>query len=148
MKQICGDRWALIGDAGRFVDPIFSSGVSIAMNGARLLTADIIRAHAAGGDYGRASFATFEQTLRWGTRNWYDFITLYYRLNILFTKFIKDPRYRNDVLKLLQGDVYDEETPQVLREMKAIVTSVEQNPKHPLHQMLGTLTCAEFKPSF
>ena len=148
MKQICGDRWALIGDAGRFVDPIFSSGVSIAMNGARLLCADIIKAHEAGGDYSRASFAKFEQTLRWGTRNWYDFITLYYRLNILFTIFIKDPKYRTDILKLLQGDVYDEETPQVLREMKNVVASVESNPKHPLHKMLGDLTCAEFKPSF
>ncbi len=148
MKQICGDRWALIGDAGRFVDPIFSSGVSIAMNGARLLTADIIKAHKEGGNYNKKSFANFEQTLRWGTRNWYDFITLYYRLNFLFTMFIKDPKYRTDVLKLLQGDVYDEETPQVLHEMKKIVKSVEEDPKHPLHNMLGTLTCAEFKPSF
>ena len=31
MKEICGDRFALIGDAARFVDPIFSSGVSVAL---------------------------------------------------------------------------------------------------------------------
>ncbi len=147
MKQICGDRWALVGDAGRFVDPIFSSGVSIALNGARLLQADIIRA-ATQGTYEKSSFDVFEKTLRWGTRNWYDFITLYYRLNILFTMFIQDKRYRLDVLKLLQGDVYDEETPAVLRKMKAIVDSVEQNPRHPLHKSLGGLTCKAFQPSF
>ena len=43
-----------------------------------------------------------------GTKNWYDFITVYYRLNVLFTYFINDPKYRLDVLKLLQGDVYDD----------------------------------------
>lgn len=147
MKQVAGDRWALVGDAGRFVDPIFSSGVSIALNGARLATADIIRA-AEKSDYRRPSFETFERTLRWGTRNWYDFITMYYRLNVLFTMFIQDPRYRIDVLKLLQGDVYDEETPEVLRKMKDIVTSVEQNPNHVWHKLLGDLTCSAFKPSF
>lgn len=32
--QICGDRFAMVGDAARIVDPIFSSGVSIALSGA------------------------------------------------------------------------------------------------------------------
>ena len=30
MNQITGDNWIMVGDAGRFVDPIFSTGVSIA----------------------------------------------------------------------------------------------------------------------
>ena len=55
------------------------------------------------------SFSDFETKLRRGTKNWYDFITVYYRLNVLFTYFIGDHSYRLDVLKLLQGDVYDEE---------------------------------------
>jgi hypothetical protein len=55
--------------------------------------------------------------MRRGVKNWYDFICLYYRLNVLFTHFIRDPRYRLDVLKLLQGDVYDE-GPVVLEEMR------------------------------
>ena len=36
MKQICGDNLIIIGDAARFVDPIFSSGVSVALNSARI----------------------------------------------------------------------------------------------------------------
>ena len=57
--------------------------------------------------------------MRRGTKNWYEFITVYYRLNVLFTAFILDPRYRLDVLKLLQGDVYDEEAPGALAAMRA-----------------------------
>ena len=44
MKQICGDRFVMIGDAARFVDPIFSTGVSIALNSARFASRDIIEA--------------------------------------------------------------------------------------------------------
>jgi FADH2 O2-dependent halogenase len=69
-------------------------------------------------------------------------------LNILFTAFINDPRYRLDVLKLLQGDVYDEEEPPVLKRMRDIVQAVEQNPDHVWHNMLGDLTGNAFKPVF
>src|SRR5579884_4262555 len=113
MKEICGDNYLLVGDAARFVDPIFSTGVSIALNSARFASADILQA-AESGDFRKESFQTFESTLRCGTRNWYEFISVYYRLNVLFTAFVQDPRYRLDVLKLLQGDVYDDEAPAVL----------------------------------
>jgi FADH2 O2-dependent halogenase len=143
MKQITGDRVMLIGDAARFVDPIFSTGVSIALTCSRFGHKDVLAALESG-DFGRDSFATYEQTLRQGTRNWYRFISVYYRLNVLFTAFIRDPRYRLDVLKLLQGDVYDEAEPPVLRKMRAIVRAVESNPEHVWHPLLGDLTANAF----
>ncbi len=147
MKQICGDNFVLVGDAGRFVDPVFSTGVSIALNSARFASHDILLA-AEKGDFRKQSFQTFEDTLRRGTKNWYEFISVYYRLNVLFTAFIQDERYRLDVLKLLQGDVYDEDDPEVLRKMKQIVSEVEQNEKHIWHSCLGELTSNAFKPVF
>ncbi len=147
MKQICGDNFVLVGDAARFVDPIFSTGVSIALNSARFASADIIRA-AHTGNFSKASFQNFESTLRRGTRNWYEFISIYYRLNVLFTAFVQDPRYRLDVLKLLQGDVYDEDEPHVLQIMKNMVQQVEQNEMHIWHHYLSDLTASEFKPAF
>lgn len=147
MKQICGDNFVLVGDAARFVDPIFSTGVSIALNSARFASHDIIQA-AKKQDFRKSSFATYESTLRRGTKNWYEFISVYYRLNVLFTAFVQDERYRVDVLKLLQGDVYDEDDPQVLKKMKNIVRQVEQNDKHIWHRYLGDLTSNAFLPSF
>jgi FADH2 O2-dependent halogenase len=147
MQQITGDNWLMVGDAGRFVDPIFSTGVSIALNSARFATPDILAALQSG-NYKRESFANYEATLRRGTRNWYNFITVYYRLNVLFTAFIRDPRYRLDVLKLLQGDVYDEAEPEVLTKMRDMVAEVERNEHHPWHKLLGDLTNHAFAPSF
>jgi len=147
MKQICGDNFVLVGDAARFVDPIFSTGVSIALNSARFASRDILQA-AETGDFSRKSFQTYETTLRRGTKNWYEFISVYYRLNLLFTAFVIDPRYRLDVLKLLQGDVYDEDEPAVLKKMKQIVREVEQNEQHLWHRYLGDLTADAFKDTF
>jgi FADH2 O2-dependent halogenase len=145
MQHIAGDGWVMVGDAGRFVDPIFSTGVSIALNSSRFVHTDILAALETG-DTSRAAFANYEATLRRGTRNWYNFITVYYRLNVLFTAFIRDPRHRLDVLKLLQGDVYDEEEPEVLVRMRALVAAVESNPTHAFHKLLGDLTADAFKP--
>jgi FADH2 O2-dependent halogenase len=147
MRQITGDRFVLLGDAARFVDPIFSSGVSVALNSARLACRDIVEAVAAD-DFSQARFAMYEKTIRNGVRNWYEFISVYYRLNILFTTFVADPRYRLDVLRLLQGDLYDEEEPEVLRVMREAVTAVEEDPSHLWHSYLGTLRVPVLAQSF
>lgn len=147
MTKIVDDRVMLIGDAGRFVDPIFSTGVSIALNSARFAHKDVLRAMETG-DFRASTFQPFEDTIRRGTKNWHEFITVYYRLNVLFTAFVQDPRYRLQVLKLLQGDVYDEEAPDVLTRMREIVTTVERNERHVWHKLLNDLTANAFAPSF
>lgn len=138
MRRIADDGMVLIGDAARFVDPIFSSGVSVAMNSARFAAQDIIAA-AEAGDFRRERFETYVDTLRRGVSSWYDFISIYYRLNILFTAFIDDPRYRNDVIRMLQGDVYDGEEPPALTAMREFVAAVEADPDHLWHDRLGNL---------
>ncbi|WP_217166211.1 NAD(P)/FAD-dependent oxidoreductase [Streptomyces sp. AC512_CC834] len=137
LTQISDDSLVMIGDAARFVDPIFSSGVSVALNSARMACADIVAAHKAG-DFRQERFDTYVGKLRAACGIWYEFISIYYRLNILFTAFVQDPRYRLDVLKMLQGDVYDGE-PKALAAMREIVEAVENDPDHLWHKYLGTL---------
>jgi len=48
--RLAGDGWVVIGDAGAFLDPVFSSGVHLAMTGAR----DASRAAARALSRGRA----------------------------------------------------------------------------------------------
>jgi len=144
MKQLAGDRYLLVGDAGRFVDPIFSTGVSIALNSSRFAHKNVLAALEKN-DFSRESFSEFENKIRLGTKNWYEFISVYYRLNVLFTYFVGDSRYRLDVLKLLQGDVYDDAQPPVLQKMKKMVAEVEGNERHPWHKLLGDLTVDAFR---
>lgn len=143
MKQIVGDRLMMIGDAARFVDPIFSTGVSIALTCSQLGHKDIIKAVETG-NFRRSAFSDYETTLKRGVKNWYNFIRVYYRLNVLFTAFVSDQRYRVDVIQLLQGDVYEEKEPAVLTRMRDIVSAVERNPKHLWHNLLGDVTANAF----
>jgi 1H-pyrrole-2-carbonyl-[peptidyl-carrier protein] chlorinase len=52
------------------------------------------------------------------------------------------------VLKLLQGDMYDEDEPAVLAEMRRIVREVERNDQHIWHKYLGSLTSSTFSEVF
>lgn len=144
MEELTGDNFVLIGDAARFVDPIFSSGVSVALNSARLAKDDILEALDKE-DYSKKAFSDYESTVKEGVRTWYRFITLYYRLNILFTYYLNDDRYRNDLIKLLQGEVYSEDEVDVLDKMEEVVDQVEQDPEHPWHDMLSSLRAQELK---
>ena len=149
MKQFVGDGWALIGDAARFVDPIFSSGVSVALNSARFLFHDIktsLDSKLVDSAFKREHLLKYEKILFNGTKNWYRFITLYYRLNVLFTKFVYSPEYRIDVLKLLSGDVYEDEPLEVLDKMQKFVDDIEQNKNHLLYPLLGDTTINAFNP--
>jgi len=135
MTRFIGNRFLMVGDAARFVDPIFSSGVSMALQSARLASKAIVSSFKKN-DLSESQFLDYERTIKRGCSNWYRFIRLYYRLNVLFTHFIENPKYRLDILKLLQGDVYDSE-PSVLDEMERIVSEVESNPSHIWYSSLG-----------
>lgn len=147
MRQVSGDGFVMIGDAARFVDPIFSSGVSVALNSARMAAQDVIAA-ARAGDFRKHRFANYETKLRRGVNNWYEFISIYYRLNVLFTAFVQDPRYRLDVLKMLQGDVYDEDEPAALVAMREVLKAVESDPNHLWRPFLGELTAPSVRANF
>ncbi len=137
MSSFCGDGYVLLGDAARFVDPIFSSGVSVAMYSAKFASERIARAFETG-DFSAATFAPYETKIKNGVTIWYDFIRLYYKLLPLFTKFIKEPEHRLGLLQLLQGDVYDrKEVPAVLSAMREYVRVVEETPGHLLQPYLS-----------
>ena len=129
MDQFVGDGFLMVGDAARFVDPIFSSGVSVACYSAKFASAEIVRALAAG-DVSRNSLQPYETRLKAGVGIWYEFISLYYKLMHLFSHFITDDRYRLQILQLLQGEVYDREKAGVLDEMRKVIKTVEEAEGH------------------
>jgi len=61
-SQHAGDRWVLVGDAGGFLDPIFSTGVLLAMQSG-MEAAELISAGLKDGNLSRARFAGYERTL-------------------------------------------------------------------------------------
>jgi flavin-dependent dehydrogenase len=138
MKSFVGNGYVMIGDAARFVDPIFSSGVSIALYSAKYAS-ERIRCAFETGDFSEAMFAPFEQKVRGGIGIWYEFIRLYYKLLPLFTHFIQSKEHRLEVLRLLQGEVYDRKDVPVLDAMRAYIKKVEASDNHIFKSHLSSI---------
>ena len=135
MERLVGDGYLMIGDAARFVDPIFSSGVSVAAHSAKFAAARIQYALKIG-DFSEAVLKPYEDKLRRGVDIWYEFIRLYYKLLPLFTLFIQSKQHRLAVLRLLQGEVYDRQEVPVLRAMREFIEEVEKSGNHVFREQL------------
>ncbi|MCI0399379.1 MAG: tryptophan 7-halogenase [Chloroflexi bacterium] len=129
MDTFAGNGFVMIGDAARFVDPIFSSGVSVALYSAKYSFERIQYAFETG-DFSEAALKPYEHKLRAGTEIWYEFIRLYYKLLPLFTYFISSKQHRLEVLRLLQGEVFDRSEVPVLDEMRKYIRTVEASDNH------------------
>jgi flavin-dependent dehydrogenase len=129
MEKFVGDGFMMIGDAARFVDPIFSSGVSVAAHGAKF-AAERIQYALEVGDFSEAILKPYETKLRRGVDIWYEFIRLYYKLLPLFTIFIQSKEHRLAVLRLLQGEVYDRQEVPVLDAMRKFIAEVEKSDRN------------------
>ncbi len=138
MEKFLGNAFLLIGDAARFVDPIFSSGVSVALYSAKFAAEQIQRAFETG-DRSERALKPYEEKLRRGVDIWYEFIRLYYKLLPLFTRFILSRTYRHQVLQLLQGEVYDRQEVPVLEAMRRFVREVESRQDHLLRPALSDI---------
>jgi len=138
MTTFAGNGYVMIGDAARFVDPIFSSGVSVACYSAKFASEQIRKAFETG-DFSEAALKPYEVKLRKGVDIWYEFIRMYYRLLPLFTNFIESKKHRLEVLQLLQGEVYERGEAPVLEAMRKYIESVEQSDNHMLKSQLTAM---------
>jgi len=120
VETIGGPGWLLIGDAQRFVDPIFSSGVDVAVYSATFAF-DAIHAVLAGEEDEAMAFKEYERKVSDGVQAWYDLIALFYKLQNLFTLYVVRKRWREKVIRILQGNLYQPEALQRAREMIEIL---------------------------
>ena len=103
---IVGDRFLAVGDAVAFVDPIFSTGVHIAMQSGELAARAIDEA-LADGRFTAARFTPYQRTIERGLQPFFRFIHKYYEPAFLET-FMR-PRTRfvlHAVLRVLSGGAF------------------------------------------
>jgi len=119
IDQLAGKGWLLVGDALRFVDPIFSTGVDVAAYSASYACDAILASM--NGSSEEAAFAEYARRVSDGVDAWYDLIALFYKLQNLFTLFAVQRRYRENVVRILQGNLYVPESLARAREMISVM---------------------------
>ena len=111
VRDLSGDGWVAVGDAGGFIDPLFSTGAHLAMHGG-FHAADAIDAALTAGDVSRARFQDWEASMRAGSDIFLNIVESFYDgvlSRILFAE-KPHPYIRHVVTSLLAGNVFDEDS--------------------------------------
>src|SRR5215470_749128 len=107
-KHNSGDGFILIGDAYGFLDPIYSSGVLLALKMAEL-AADAIHDAFKHDDFSGERLGQFQSKLDEGIESMRKLVYAFYNEGFSFSQFLrKYPEHRVHVINLLIGDVFRE----------------------------------------
>ena len=129
-RQVVGDGWIMVGDAAGFLDPIYSSGIFLAM-GSAVMAADSIHEALAAGDTSARRLGTFVEPLWSGVEVVYRLIQAFYDPGFSFQEFhSRFPEHRAALIHCLIGDV-------VGRDMGAFLAALATMtpPPAPLHTL-------------
>lgn len=89
-ERIVGEGWALVGDTAGFIDPVFSSGLFLGMNGAFLLAAAIKKGSP-------SAFAGYQREVKHHLETWHEIVDYWYN-GRLFTCFKVGEKLRDTLL--------------------------------------------------
>jgi flavin-dependent dehydrogenase len=104
-----GARYACVGDAACFLDPVFSSGVSLALASADLLAARLAPALEAGREAEPGLMAPVDDQLERAYQVFAALIHRFYNSRFAENIFLSDPpnsQHRRGVISVLSGDVW------------------------------------------
>jgi flavin-dependent dehydrogenase len=127
-RRIAGDGWVLVGDAFGFLDPIYSSGVFLALKGAEF-TADSIHAALTAGELTAGRLGAHGPTFLAGMEALRRLVYAYYDREFSFARFVEaHPGARQDLVSLLIGNVYRRPCTSVLEAMSPTVLPDDYEP--------------------
>lgn len=110
VKKLCDNKFALLGNAGEFLDPVFSSGVTIAMKSAELATDVLIRKYSGESvdwqnDYAKPLMLGVD-AFRCYVEGWY---TGEFQQVVLYPK--PNQKVKEMICSILAGYAWDSENP-------------------------------------
>jgi flavin-dependent dehydrogenase len=118
-NQVSGDGWVLIGDAFAFLDPLYSSGVLLALRSGEM-AADAIVEGFVKGDTSAAQLGKWGPAFNQGVDRMRRLVCEYYD-GFSFGRFVQDyPHLRGTVTDLLIGDLFEDKVDKVWQPMESM----------------------------
>lgn len=116
-RRVAGDGWILVGDAFGFLDPIYSSGVFLALKGAEFAADSILEAFAQD-DVSATFLGRHGPELLRGMEALRRLVYAYYSSDFNFSAFLEaHPHCEDDLVHLLIGNVYRKNVDRLLESM-------------------------------
>jgi flavin-dependent dehydrogenase len=118
-KEVAGDGWVLVGDAFGFLDPLYSSGVLLALKSGQL-AADAIVEALRKNDTSAAQLGQWGPNFVKGMERMRRLVCEYYD-GFSFGRFVrKYPQLKGHLTDLLIGDLFEDRVDEVLEPIEAI----------------------------
>ncbi|MEM6797174.1 MAG: NAD(P)/FAD-dependent oxidoreductase [Acidobacteriota bacterium] len=120
-QQGAGDGWVLAGDAFGFLDPMYSTGVLLALRSAEMAADTVIEALAED-NTSEERLSRFEPRLLAGMSAFRKLVYAFYQNDFSFGKFLhKHPEHRLSIVRILVGDVFDRDFSTLYRDLTDMV---------------------------
>lgn len=117
-RRISGDGWVLIGDAFGFLDPIYSSGVMLALKSGEW-AADAVHEALHAGDLSGERLGAFGPKFIHGMHMVRLLVHAFYSKDFSFAAFTREfPQYHDHIVRILIGDVFNEEVGEVFEVLR------------------------------
>lgn len=116
-RQAAGPGWMLVGDAFGFIDPVYSSGVFLALKSGEF-AADTIHDAIGKNDFSAEQLGSWQPTHQAAVNLFRKLVYAFYDPNFSIGRFLKaNPQYRSNITDILIGDVYRPEVGEVFEAM-------------------------------
>ncbi|MCE0556454.1 NAD(P)/FAD-dependent oxidoreductase [Motilimonas sp. 1_MG-2023] len=114
VSQLCSEQFALLGNAGEFLDPVFSSGVTIALRSAQLACAALVKKFAGEPMDWQQDYA---EPLMLGVNTFRCYVEAWYSGELQDVIFYPnpEPKIKQMVCSILAGYAWDKQNPYVAK---------------------------------
>ena len=127
-KYCAADGLLLAGDAFSFLDPVFSSGVYLALKSGEM-AAEAVDAALTAGDTSGARFAEYGERLCVGLENMRKLVYAFYDKDFSFGRMVKAyPEHRGRLIDSLIGDLFEPDFSEMYAAMRRLVELPEPLP--------------------
>jgi flavin-dependent dehydrogenase len=132
-KRIGGDGFCLVGDAFAFLDPLFSTGVFLALKSGEMAADALHEALAAGKPVTAATFEPYYAKQRHAVMSFRRLVRAFYNLTFSFREFLQEyPDLHPLIVDTLVGNVFNDLTP--------LFDALEEYQARPERELIGEAT--------
>ena len=105
-SRIAGNNWVLVGDAFGFLDPVYSTGLFLALKSGEM-AADVIIEAFEKNDFSEAQLGSFGPTFVKGMEAFRKLVYAFYTKEFSFARFLSEyPEHQGGIVDILSGDVF------------------------------------------
>ena len=105
-SRIAGDNWVLVGDAFGFLDPVYSTGLFLALKSGEM-AADVIIEAFEKNDFSEAQLGSFGSAFVEGMEAFRKLVYAFYTKEFSFARFLSEyPEHQGGIVDILSGDVF------------------------------------------